>query len=164
MDMAISTEWKSKKLIYIRYYDRVSGSDVIRHAVEATADPRFDNLRFGLSDWRDLGEFDFDIQDVEELAAYTSAFTKTNPNIMHAIVMSQQETPQAFAGMYKFLADKLPWKTELFHTMEDAMSWLESASHYTEKNSTEKNSTENNSTESFGTEGNEAENSGTGTS
>lgn len=124
-DMPISTDWKSHNLVHTRYYDEVKSRDVVRNAMAVSSDPRFDTLRFVYSDWRDVGNFDLTIKDIEELVAYTEAFAKTNPNIWHAIVMPDQETAQAFAGMYRFLSTQLPWQTELFHSLADAKAWIE---------------------------------------
>lgn len=129
-DMTIRSEWKSNKLLIISYSGHISGSDVIKNALELSADARFDSLRFVYSDWRKLTDLEIDIKDVEELVAFTEAFSKSNPSIMHAILMSDLETPQAFGGMYKFLVEHLPWKTELFHTPEDAQAWLENSGSY----------------------------------
>lgn len=128
--MPITSEWKSNKLLVIRYSGHISGSEVIKSAVELSADPRFDSLRFVYGDWRNLTGMDIDLKDVEEMVAYTEAFAKSNPSVKHAIIMSNLETPQAFAGMYKFLSEHLPWETELFHTLEDAQAWLGSKQGY----------------------------------
>lgn len=131
--MPITSEWKSNKLLEIRYSGQLSAKEVLKNAIELSADPRFDSLRYIYGDWRELTGLEIDNRDVEELVAYTEAFTKSNPSIMHAIIMSDLETPQAFAGMYKFLSEHLPWKTELFHTLNDAQAWIESSKNHNNK-------------------------------
>lgn len=87
-------------------------------------DPRFDELRYSITDYLGVLSFEHTPEATAETAALHIAPARTNPNIAIATVAVN---PDAIAAVHQFIALRyidLPY--QLFSTMEAARAWVAS--------------------------------------
>lgn len=124
--MAIIHQWLSKKLLHTHYVGLVTGREMIDAAIEISADPRFDDIRFVIGDWSAITNAQISVDEVKELAAFVGAVAVSFPRIINASVVANYESGQARAALYNDLAQNSPWQTKTFSSLDSAMEWLSS--------------------------------------
>ncbi len=122
--MAIDLEWESKQLLSMRYKGMVLGVDLLSVTLQISGDPRFDDLRYILSDWSNVKKTDVSVKDVKVLVAYATAMARTNDKIMNATVISEDEKGQALAAFYKDLTADISWQIKYFTNEPEARNWF----------------------------------------
>ncbi|ABD79792.1 hypothetical protein [Saccharophagus degradans] len=123
--MAIHDIWESKSTVITQYSGRVNGQELIEASLKKSGDDRFDDVRIIIGDWSRISHVDITPEDVKALVACLRSISKINPYAINASVINQDETGNALAAWYKFLADDLSWKIGIFHTMDEARAWCE---------------------------------------
>lgn len=121
--MAIHDIWESPTTIITEYSGRVNGQELIEASLKKSGDDRFDDIRFIIADWTEIHHVDISTEDVKALVACLRSISKINPLAMNATVINKDETGNALAAWYKFLADDLSWKIGIFDNMDDARAW-----------------------------------------
>ncbi len=122
--MAITHHWLSDKLLHTCYQDKVTGEELIVAAREVAADPRFENIRFIIGDWREIKDAQISPDDIRELAAYILALAKSFPMVKNASLVAGYESGEARASLYDILLKGCPWDTATFATFEEALDWF----------------------------------------
>ena len=121
--MSIVHNWE-KNGLYIQYLDHVTGEDMLDDALVVSGDPRFDNMRYVISDWTQATTTAIDTHHIHQLVAYVKAMARSNPKVKNATVMYDDEDRKAMVALYGLLADDTPWKIDFFNTLEEARSWV----------------------------------------
>ena len=112
--------------IYIRFSGSITGVGILAAALDASGDPRFDDISYALVDLFDARSSTVNAEDMKQMAAYVSAMSLTNPRIKNAIVMfPDNEERSALAALYQMLTDNLPWEIKLFETLDAAREWTD---------------------------------------
>jgi len=95
---------------------------MIRSVVETEADPRFDNLRHVINDFREVSEIRFGAEEVSEISTMDLGASRTNRAIKIAIVATLAEVIE----LAKQYADSElnVYPTKIFASMEEARAWL----------------------------------------
>ncbi|MBV1877177.1 MAG: hypothetical protein KUG79_06010 [Pseudomonadales bacterium] len=122
--MAIELKWESKKLLVMNYLGRVSGLELLDTTLKLGGDPRFDDLRYILSDWSGIDKADISAEHVKELVAYVTAMSQTNATIKNASVTAKDETGRALVAFYQHLTRSISWQIQYFENTDDARCWF----------------------------------------
>lgn len=123
--MPVINHWEANGLC-IEYSGTVSSPELFESVQELSSDPRFDSIRYILSDWGGSSPTQRTTDDIEKLTHYVNALAKTNPAIVNAVVTPpNDESRQALAAFYVMLAGDRPWKTDCFGSMAEARAWIE---------------------------------------
>lgn len=119
--MSIIHHWLSGKVLHTRYTGNVTSDELLQGALDVSGNPCFDDLRGVISDWSEARKSDVNVSDVERLAAYTEAASRTNPHILHISVMRPGiEAPQALISLYEMYVADTPWQTVVVDTLDEA--------------------------------------------
>ncbi len=124
MKVAIQDDWSTPHLLYTLYSNIVTGEELLQTALSKSGDPRLDDVLYIIGDWT-LSTLSFiSADEVKELVAYLSSISKTCPKAKCVTIVKRDNNGNALAAWYNLLAEKLPWETKIFHTLEDAEEWL----------------------------------------
>lgn len=119
----IVDNWKIPNTIYTQYLDLVTGEQLVEYALIACGDNRFDNLKFIIADWTLVKKTQISAQDVKELVACLISISRICPKAANATIVRRNEDGMALAAWYRHLADMLPWKIDIFHSVEEAFDY-----------------------------------------
>lgn len=122
--VAIHDDWSTPHVLYTMYSGIVTGEELLQTALKKSGDPRLDDVLFIIGDWTQSTLSFISAEEVKELVAYLSAISKTCPKAKNATIVKRDNNGNALAAWYKLLADKLPWETEIFHTLDAAEAWI----------------------------------------
>ncbi|OGB06474.1 MAG: hypothetical protein A3E25_00500 [Burkholderiales bacterium RIFCSPHIGHO2_12_FULL_69_20] len=110
--------------VYRRYFGHVTIADRQRSLERICADPRFDELQFTITDYRDAERYDTSREATAEIAALHVGPLMTNPNIVIAAVAVDERivaSIQHFIGL-GFITQ--PYR--IFSTVAAARAWMAS--------------------------------------
>lgn len=116
----IKEYWPIQGVLYIQYLELVSGSELVSHALEKSGDPRFDELRFIISDWTQVRKTEINPQDVKELVACLVPMSNLCPTARNASVVKRNDTGLGLAAWYRHLGDQVRWPMDIFHDTKEA--------------------------------------------
>lgn len=122
--MPVQHHWESKQLLHTSYIGKVTADELINAALEVSGDQRFDDLSYIIGDWSQSTVSTITMDDVERLAAYISAISKSNPSIKNVSVMNRNESSQSLISIYSMFTEQTSWEMEAFHSMVEAREWL----------------------------------------
>lgn len=113
----------------MRYSDPFDVDDIIASNRQVYSDPRFDDIRYQLVDFRDVHEFEIpepdDVLDqLRIVAGLDRAAAKSNPHICIA-VLTQDEAFEALAAFYESEMMDSPWAIRVFSDTNTAHHWIE---------------------------------------
>ena len=92
---------------------------------QVCSDERFEDLRFAITDYRDVEVYETSPQAIEETAALHIAPLLTNPKILLASVATDE---RVVAAIQHFISlDFISQPYQVFPTMEEARAWIENA-------------------------------------
>lgn len=122
--MPYTLHWEPEGVLR-RLHGRVTAAER-RQSLEAIcADPRFDGLRYAITDYLEVSEFGGTLDDNEEIAALHVAPLITNPAI---VIVGVATDPGVLAGIAHFKAlgfiGDQPY--EVFATVAEARAWIDS--------------------------------------
>lgn len=109
--------------VYRRYFGHVTIAERRRSFDAICADPRFDELRYTITDYLGVEGYDITREATAEIAAMHIAPLLTNPNIVIAAVAVDERIVAAidhFIGL-RFIAQ--PYR--VFATVDAARAWIE---------------------------------------
>lgn len=127
--MPNTMEWEEKG-IHRRYSGVVALTEVIDNSLQLQGHPKFDDLRYIIADFLDIDQAVFDAEtfqeQIETHAHINAVAAKSNPHIRIAVIATD-ETTQALTEFYQLQAKSgiMPWEMRLFHSLDDARSWLQ---------------------------------------
>ena len=118
--MANELNWE-KDGVYWKYTGEVSGMEVMNACVSIYGDPRFDTLKYKLSDFADVKSMSITDADLKKIAFQDKAAELSNPYVKSAIVMTlESHLGEKFASYF----DDSNWEVEVFPNMDLANKWL----------------------------------------
>jgi hypothetical protein len=107
--------------VYRRFYGTVSAQDVRNACEEIAADPRYEDIRYVLSDFLEaspaLSEHEaFALAQLERVRFFD------NPDVVNAVIAAD---PRLFGCIpYLEAADRAPCPTAIFTTVGEARHWI----------------------------------------
>lgn len=123
--MAVIHHWENWGL-HTCYVGFNTGEELLSAALEVSGDPRFDQINYLIGDWSGSESSNITMEDVQKLASYIEAFSRSNSNILHPSVLPEGESRQAMVALYAMLTEDIPWTVTWFDTLEEARAWIES--------------------------------------
>lgn len=121
-----AVEWEPKAAV-VRFTGNVFGDDLFSSYQVVNNDPRFDHIRYLISDFTRIDLVEFSTDDVEKMYHLNTAAAKSNASIRQ-IVATDDEGVEAMTQYFISLTDhKLPWTTCLAKTMPVARKIMLSA-------------------------------------
>ncbi len=122
--MPIQHTWE-KQGVYRKVTGSITGAEYISAVEEVSSAPSFETIRYVINDLLEVTEQNLTTDDIEYMAAIDSAASKTNPNIVIAIIATEKQI-QALAKLYGDISKRLvsPYRTEIFTNTEDARAWV----------------------------------------
>ena len=108
--------------VYWKYYGDVTGKEIISASKKIYGDPRFDQLKFKLVDFRDAESVQIDKNEVAEIAFQHKAAALSKHNIKNAIVVNNSDNKMAtlFASFF----NDTSWEVKIFQDMNEAQNWI----------------------------------------
>jgi hypothetical protein len=121
--MPYEISWESQG-VYRRYFGDVSAGE--RHAsLDAIcSDPRFDSLRYTITDYLDVGVYEQSIEDTELVAAKHIGPSLSNPRIVVAAVAARPDIIEAIEHFITLGMTDLPYR--IFSSVDAARQWIAS--------------------------------------
>ena len=113
------------QLLLTRYTEFVTGEELIQSALRKSGDMRFDNVRYILSDWTEVGRVQASTEDIKALVACLRPISQICPDAKSASIVKPDPQGNALVAWYKYLADDLSWQVEIFASIEDATVWCD---------------------------------------
>lgn len=106
-----------------RYFGVVTIAERRQSFAQVCSDARFDELRFAITDYRDVDVYETSLQATEETAALHIAPLQTNPKILLASVATDERVVTAIQTFISLGFISQPYR--IFPMMEDARTWIE---------------------------------------
>lgn len=108
--------------IYWKYTGKVSGKEIIDASTSVYGDPRFDNIKYKLTDFLDVESMEMSDNELTLLACQHKAAEKSRPNVKNAIVIRSEDAELA----HKFSAffTETTWEVKVFNDLAEADEWL----------------------------------------
>ncbi|MBS1132336.1 MAG: hypothetical protein H6R16_3338 [Proteobacteria bacterium] len=120
--MAYKISWDSPQGVVKRYFDQVTGAEVLAANTKVESDSRFDHLRYVINDFLGCTGLTVSLPEIEEIAAIDYSAALINPNIRIAMVAT---LPEVVAAANAYANDPLTTYTaRVFTTMAEARTWL----------------------------------------
>jgi hypothetical protein len=108
--------------VYRRYFGDVTIVERRRSFDRICADPRFDDVRYSITDYRNVEGYEITDQATEEMAALHIAPLRTNPNIIIAAVVSDERIIASIRYFISLGFTTRPYR--IFATVEEARRWV----------------------------------------
>lgn len=106
-----------------RYHGVVTVAERQASLVQVCNDARFDELRFAITDYRDVVQYETTPQATEETAALHIGPLLTNPKILLASIATDEHIVAAIRHFISLEFISQPYR--IFATMEEARAWIE---------------------------------------
>jgi hypothetical protein len=101
----------------------VTIADRRRSFDEICADPRFDDLRYAITDYLAVDRYEATPESTAEIAAFHIAPLRTNPRIVIAAVAVRPDVVAAVEKFKSYGFIQAPYR--LFATLDEARRWCE---------------------------------------
>lgn len=108
--------------VYRRYFGDVTIAQRRHSFDQIFADPRFDDLRYTITDYLDVDSYEITEAATEEIAALHTVPALTNPRIIIAAVVVDERIIAAIRHFISLNYTSLPYR--VFPTEEAARSWI----------------------------------------
>lgn len=119
--MPYEITWEPRGL-YRRYFGRVTIDERRRSFEEICADPRFDALRYAITDYLGVDDYEVTSEATREIAALHIGPLRTNPRIAIAAVVAD---PKIVAAIEEFISLKYTRQLyRIFATVAEARAWI----------------------------------------
>lgn len=113
--------------VYRTYFGNVTIDERRQSFDEICTDPRFDALRFSITDYLAVQQYEVQSEATEEIAALHVPASFTNPNILIAAVVDQ---PPIIEAIRHFMALRMArYHYEMFATVAQARHWIATHPH-----------------------------------
>ncbi len=119
--MPFDLAWEPRG-IYRRYYGRVTIAERQQSFERICADPRFDDLRFTITDYLGVESYEITEQATMEIAAMHVGPTRTNPRIVIAAVATDERVIEAIRHFISLQFIAQPYR--IFATEGAARAWI----------------------------------------
>jgi hypothetical protein len=119
--MPYSLTWEPRGLVR-RYHGDVTIDERRRSFEAICGDPRFDDLRYTITDYLEVRQYEVTPQATLEIAAFHLGPYRSNPNIRIAAVAVRADV---LAAIHEFRALRIaPQPYEVFGTLHEARQWV----------------------------------------
>ena len=119
--MPFSLNWESRG-VYRRYHGDVTVDERLESFETICASPRFDELRWCITDYLEVRHYELSDEATQEIAALHIAPLHTNPRLRIAAVAVQRNILQAIDQFKATGFVHLPY--EVFPTVAQARAWV----------------------------------------
>jgi hypothetical protein len=119
--MPVELTWESRG-VYRRYFGDVTARERYRSFDQICADPRFDDLRYVITDYLAVRSYEISDDDTPQIAALHVAPMRTNPNIVIAAVVVDEQIIAAIRHFISLRFITQPY--EIFSTLPEARAWI----------------------------------------
>jgi hypothetical protein len=112
--------------VYRQYFGDVSIAERRASFDAICSNPRFDNIKFAITDYLSVGEYEVTKNSTEEIAAMHIGPLKTNDRIVMAAVAVR---PDIIAAIHEFIGHSFttaPYR--IFSSVDEAREWIRSES------------------------------------
>lgn len=120
--MTYINHWEDRGL-YRKFSDTISGKEVLESNFALQGDPRFDEIRYIINDFREITDFEVSYTDINVISAVDTAASLTNPNIKIAMIASL-EPLLVWIKLYCDIMEDSPYICKIFDDMNAARQWL----------------------------------------
>ena len=124
--MPYEIDWQGKGQV-TRFSGHVTGAELVRYLEEVAADPRFDEIRFSITDWSLVSSGDVTAKDLAYFAALSSAHRLSNPRVLEVEVAPQPSVREMLTSWR--VLHPAPHLVALVSTFEEACRWVEANLH-----------------------------------
>lgn len=122
--MAVELVWEQRG-IYRRYFGDVTITERRRSFERIFADPRFDDLRYTITDCLEVETYEITDEATKEIAALHVGPLLVNPSIVITAVVTDE---RIIAAIRHFISlDFISQPYEIFPTVSAARSWIAAA-------------------------------------
>lgn len=127
--MPYEVSWKDGGF-YIRYFGKLTESDLAGAAEERYSHPRFKEIAFLIADCREVTDLDVRSVDVQEIARADRDASVANPTVRTAVV-AQDARVKGLANVYRLSHEVMggAWQTSIFETLDEARDWAQNRTH-----------------------------------
>ena len=109
--------------VYRRYHGDVTLAERRISFDRICADPRFDALRYAITDYLDVKSYEITPRATKEIAALHIAPLHTNPRIVVAAVVVDPSIVEAIEHFISLAFTQLPYR--IFPTQQEARAWID---------------------------------------
>ena len=120
--MPYQANWEERG-VYLRFYGDTTDQEVAGSSRKGQGDPRFEQIRYVILDFRDCSSVQLTKGVLEELAATDMAASRTNPNIKIAVIAKQ---PDALEMVSSYLSTGIEaYPLRVFQAQDQARAWAQ---------------------------------------
>jgi len=120
--MAYETHWEPSGIRFV-FTGTVTDDDLIQSNKDVYDDPRFEDIRYQIADFRDMDEFAALSDTVRLIADMDREQASRNPDIKVAI-LSTSSLMKGLGRMYALSGAGEEWDVRVFDTEEEAREWF----------------------------------------
>lgn len=124
--MPYEIDWQDEGQVN-RFTGHVTGAELVRYLEEVSADPRFDDIRFSITDWSLVSSGDVTAKDLAYFAALSSAHRLSNPKVLE-VEIAPQPALREMVRKWR-AAHPAPHLVALVSTRDEALRWVEANLH-----------------------------------
>jgi hypothetical protein len=121
--MAYRLVWEHRG-VYRQYLGDVTIAERRQSFDAIVSDPRFDDLRYTITDYLDVGAYEVTPEATAEIAALHTGPFMTNPRIAMAAVVDRAEIVAAIPDFINHRFTTAPY--QMFRTLAEARTWTAS--------------------------------------
>jgi hypothetical protein len=107
--------------VYRQYLGDVTIAERRRSFEQITSDRRFDDLRYSITDYLSVGDYEITPEATAEIAALHTGPFRTNPSIVMAAVVERPEIVSAIEDFIQHRFTTVPYR--MFRSLADARTW-----------------------------------------
>ena len=119
--MPCTITWEPKG-VYSKFAGAVGIDDLFQMMRSVAADPRFDDIRYQITDFLDVSNQALTPEEIEEAAALDFAHSLSNPRFLHAAVAQDARVLALLRHWVSVSAT--PERIACFTTVEEARRWI----------------------------------------
>ncbi|MDQ8195137.1 hypothetical protein QEH59_11925 [Coraliomargarita sp. SDUM461004] len=121
--MPYETKWQTHGIIWT-YSGTLTGEELLRSNFEIFGDERFDDIRYQVVDLTAVTEVKVTEKHMRKIAHLDMAAARSNPRVKVAVVTTAKDGQFLSETYDRYTRGKSPWMTQLFTTLEEAATWL----------------------------------------
>jgi hypothetical protein len=112
--------------VYTKHIGILSFDDNVKFVGELYADPRYDSIKFQISDLLEADMSHYDEKAAQRIGKLDEVSTKWNPHMKVAHLATDPETIRIVKSYEESMKDS-GWEFEIFENFEDAIKWARSS-------------------------------------
>lgn len=127
--MPYEVMWEDGGLVR-RYFGEVTEDDVIASNREVRQNPMYSEIRYRISDYRDITNMSVSDGLAQWVAAINQEASEENPEVWDAVIASDARV-KGLIHVYRISHEVMggSWKTSIFTTVDEARDWIAERPH-----------------------------------